>query len=1012
MARYAIIDTETTGLDPQKNQTLEVGVIICDEDLKIVSYDNFLVKHKEYVISPRAMEINGIDLVEHNKQADDAKIACNKIVKFLNDNALDGERYVFAGQNCTFDRGFLNELFDNNASDEDRQAWRSVMGYHNLELQTLAMAANIKGEININSFNLDTISNALNIVPQNVEIEGVESYRHRALYDCLLELNCMQSLLNKPLSQLEKESTSTDGVEISNGRYAYSYEITGLSEPCANLDLHSAVGDFSRWCQEDGEYDLLMNVTDWQNGRKGKVYIAHSDNSKLSKISLNDEQLVEYMEDKAFKDSFESDYKLIELIPDVEDKLRDFNKRSHVINLFGGAGAGKSTSAMELTALLKKNGFVAEYVPEYAKELVWAGDMVMLDGSKEHQTDILIEQTKRLNRLKGKVDYIVTDSPIILNGVYMTEGTVSEQNEYRKHVIDMFKAEGKQINLFVNRGDKPFEQTGRIHTFEQSVAIDKDIKTLLNDNDIPFTEIERDGGVKAIVDNIVKQREEANKVKATLTREWVEENYDIDGEIDYIEIPEGFKYIAEGAFRSVDVKHIKLPNSLETIGRYAFSGSGVDIIENTEHLKTIGEGAFKSSNVETFDFPEGIKIGNSAFEGTFLKNVSLNGARLGSKAFAFSSVSSVTLSNMRSISEECFMACDQLTEVKEIYNDTQLEDIGIAAFNGCEQLKRIDLGGVRTIGSEAFRDCKSLNEIDLRKCGTIHSYAFSGSGLETLDLSGAKYVTNNAFENCNNLETVKIGDKIDAIYPNTFRNCHSLTSVSMGDNVRTFGNGVFAYCDNLEHINCDKVMYMSNDAFIGCDKLPMLADRATSAHTTIMNDVAGETELHYDFYVKHKRYADDTEYRLDSCNNLSEAVDLAKKYCHGGCDTEIRCMAREYFPPNNSKIDETDVAFFEYKDGKASYPNVANDAIISRCSSLSTEYPPRIKKSFDVFNKYFFKLPSDKASLEKDFLTKNGIGFDTRDKNGMTVFAISNADKQRYDTLKAPSAQANTVQSI
>ena len=104
MARYAIIDTETTGLDPTKNQVLEVGIIICDDDLKIVDFDNFLVRHEEYTVSPKAMEINGIDLVKHNESADDANVACDKIIAFLEKNRVEGERYIFAGQNCSFDK--------------------------------------------------------------------------------------------------------------------------------------------------------------------------------------------------------------------------------------------------------------------------------------------------------------------------------------------------------------------------------------------------------------------------------------------------------------------------------------------------------------------------------------------------------------------------------------------------------------------------------------------------------------------------------------------------------------------------------------------------------------------------------------------------------------------------------------------------------------------------------------------------------------------------------------------
>ena len=93
------------------------------------------------------------------------------------------------------------------------------------------------------------------------------------------------------------------------------------------------------------------------------------------------------------------------------------NKEPIVINGYGGPGAGKSTACMEITAALKKEGYNAEYVQEYAKELVYEKDMEMLDGSPEHQYEILKEQTRRIDRLYDQVDFIVTDSPVMLNTI-------------------------------------------------------------------------------------------------------------------------------------------------------------------------------------------------------------------------------------------------------------------------------------------------------------------------------------------------------------------------------------------------------------------------------------------------------------------------------------------------------------------------------------------------------------------------------------------------------------------
>lgn len=94
-------------------------------------------------------------------------------------------------------------------------------------------------------------------------------------------------------------------------------------------------------------------------------------------------------------------------------------RKTIVINAFGGPGAGKTTACLDITSMLKKRGFIAEYVQEYAKELVWDKNFEMLNGSEKNQKIILNEQQKRMDRLMGKVDFIVTDAPLLLNSIYL-----------------------------------------------------------------------------------------------------------------------------------------------------------------------------------------------------------------------------------------------------------------------------------------------------------------------------------------------------------------------------------------------------------------------------------------------------------------------------------------------------------------------------------------------------------------------------------------------------------------
>ena len=67
----------------------------------------------------------------------------------------------------------------------------------------------------------------------------------------------------------------------------------------------------------------------------------------------------------------------------------------------------------------EKTWICSEYVQEYAKELVWDKNFEMLDGSEKNQKIILAEQQKRMDKLMGKVDFIVTDAPLLLNTIYL-----------------------------------------------------------------------------------------------------------------------------------------------------------------------------------------------------------------------------------------------------------------------------------------------------------------------------------------------------------------------------------------------------------------------------------------------------------------------------------------------------------------------------------------------------------------------------------------------------------------
>lgn len=145
-----------------------------------------------------------------------------------------------------------------------------------------------------------------------------------------------------------------------------------------------------------------------------------------------------------------------------------------LINLYGGPGTGKSTTAATLFSKLKWQGVNCELVTEYAKDVVWEESYKKL----ENQIYIFGKQLHRIWRVKDKVDVVVTDSPIILSLVYGQD----QSETFKALVLEEFR-KFDSINIFLQR-HKPYVQSGRTQTESKAKEIDVIIRTILSDKKI------------------------------------------------------------------------------------------------------------------------------------------------------------------------------------------------------------------------------------------------------------------------------------------------------------------------------------------------------------------------------------------------------------------------------------------------------------------------------------------------------------------------------------------------
>lgn len=158
-----------------------------------------------------------------------------------------------------------------------------------------------------------------------------------------------------------------------------------------------------------------------------------------------------------------------------------------VINIYGGPGSGKSTTAAGVFHLMKLKGVNCELVTEYAKDKVWEGSTAVL----KNQLYVFAKQEHRLWRCKeSKVDVCVTDGPILLGLGY--------QKYYKGSGLTKIQAYSSyccydNVDIYLKR-TKEYKDLGRNETAEQAKQLDEFLYEVIGE----FVEFQHvDGDEKA-----------------------------------------------------------------------------------------------------------------------------------------------------------------------------------------------------------------------------------------------------------------------------------------------------------------------------------------------------------------------------------------------------------------------------------------------------------------------------------------------------------------------------------
>lgn len=148
-----------------------------------------------------------------------------------------------------------------------------------------------------------------------------------------------------------------------------------------------------------------------------------------------------------------------------------------VVNLISGPGTGKSTLAAELYARMKRMHLNVEMVREVAKE--WAYEKRAV-GPFE-QIAILGEQIKRESSLFNKVDYIITDSPVLLGAFYF-DYNHNEQfmNQMVQDYYKFAESKGIEFKNYILPRTGSYDPKGRFETEDEAEDIDEGIRLYMS----------------------------------------------------------------------------------------------------------------------------------------------------------------------------------------------------------------------------------------------------------------------------------------------------------------------------------------------------------------------------------------------------------------------------------------------------------------------------------------------------------------------------------------------------
>lgn len=287
-----------------------------------------------------------------------------------------------------------------------------------------------------------------------------------------------------------------------------------------------------------------------------------------------------------------------------------------------------------------------------------------------------------------------------------------------------------------------------------------------------------------------------------------------DSFCDSIKLVEVYNYSSLGSLAITNSRineYAKVYNTIDTESKLVedINGFVFLVLEDSVYLVD-----YRGSSKE-ITLPSNYESGAyQLIEGVFRESpvisVDTNGAVeiISQAAFKNSSIQSVILTGVKSIDDEAFYECSELTT---LVMDSTLSSIGESSFVRCTSLQSFTLPMDTTVlGYSAFQGCTSLESVVLsEKLTKIESMTFY---------------------QCTALNSVTNGALVDEIGSAAFSDCTALASLSL-DNLKTVGEQAFYNCTSLQSVDAPYLKDIGRIAFYGCTSLTAVNNEESSVGT-------------------------------------------------------------------------------------------------------------------------------------------------------------------------------------